>query len=109
MSAKASFRLGNDSTPGNSNRTPKESFEKKHYCKKNASTCFLKTAAGLPPLSVHRREEPHLPGVQVNAGDVYLTTCGRQKRTHGIPACSRRPSREPAAGSELLQRRAGSS
>lgn len=27
----------------------------------------------------------------------------------GIPACSRRPLRDPAAGSELLERRAGSS
>lgn len=31
------------------------------------------------------------------------------KRTRRIPACSRRPLRDPAAGSELLERRAGSS
>ena len=31
------------------------------------------------------------------------------KRTHRIPACSRRPLRDPAAGSELLERPAGSS
>lgn len=30
------------------------------------------------------------------------------KRRHRIPACSRRPVRHPAAGSELLERRAGS-
>lgn len=31
------------------------------------------------------------------------------KSIHRIPACSRRPLREPAAGSELPERRAGSS
>lgn len=30
------------------------------------------------------------------------------KRIHHIPACSRRPTSEPAAGSELLERPAGS-
>lgn len=36
---------------------------------------------------------------------VYVKT---SKRIHRIPACNRRPLRDPAAGSELLERRAGS-
>lgn len=52
-------------------------------------------------------------------GGCPVVWCGRRgcllgyvqtsKRIHRIPACSRRPFRDPAAGSELLERRAGSS
>lgn len=58
----------------------------------------------------HSTSPAGIPGVWVDAGGARCLhgDVRASRRIRRIPACNSRPWRDPAAGSELLERRAGS-